>query len=182
MAKDTYRFRSYQRLLSAERNKISLNALISPVNQDADGKPKTAPFKPVKLTSAEAIRLLKPYASVRFFDQVRAVVPLALYLALFHILFLQHMVEDSWQISAGLFAVVIGLMFFMEGLQLGLMPFGTLIGNRLPRKSPLPLVLLITLLLGVGVTFAEPAIGALQAAGGNVDVHQAPYLYAILND
>ncbi len=117
--------------------------------------------------------MLQPYVSVRFMDQVRAVVPLALYLALFEILFLQHMVEDSWMITGGLFAVIAGLMFFMEGLALGLMPFGTVIGSQLPRKSPLPLVLFITLLLGIGVTFAEPAIGALKAAGGNVAVARA---------
>ena len=41
--------------------------------------------------------------------------------------------------------------------------------------------MLITFLLGIGVTFAEPAIGALRAAGQIVSVEQAPYLYAILN-
>ena len=46
----------------------------------------------------------------------------------------------------------------------------------------MPLVLFITLLLGIGVTFAEPAIGALKAAGQNVSVERAPYLYALLND
>ena len=84
-------------------------------------------------------------------------------------------------ITAGLFAVIVGLMFFMEGLKQGLMPFGTVIGNKLPQKSTLPVVLLITLLLGIGVTFAEPAIGALKAAGQNVSVERAPYLYALLN-
>ena len=69
----------------------------------------------------------------------------------------------------------------MEGLKLGLMPFGELIGHTLPRKSPLPLVLFITLLLGIGVTFAEPAIGALQAAGQNVSPERAPYLWILLN-
>ena len=73
-------------------------------------------------------------------------------------------------------------MFFMEGLALGLMPFGTVIGSKLPCKSPLPLVLFITFLLGISVTFAEPAIGALKAAGENVTVEHAPYLYAMLND
>ena len=43
------------------------------------------------------------------------------------------------------------------------------------------LVLLIAFLLGIGVTFAEPAIGALQVAGGIVDPAKAPYLYALLN-
>ena len=66
-------------------------------------------------------------------------------------------------ITGGLGAVILGLMVFMEGLKLGLMPFGEVIGTNLPKKSPLPVVLLIAFLLGIGVTFAEPAIGALQA-------------------
>ena len=40
----------------------------------------------------------------------------------------------------------------------------------------------IAFLLGVGVTFAEPAIGALQVAGSIVDPEKAPYLYTLLND
>ena len=51
----------------------------------------------------------------------------------------------------------------MEGLNVGLMPFGTLIGDKLPRKASMPVMLAIIAILGVGVTFAEPAIGALQA-------------------
>ena len=35
--------------------------------------------------------------------------------------------------------------------------------------------------LGVGVTFAEPAIGALQAVGTDVDCSQSPYLWLLLN-
>ena len=77
---------------------------------------------------------------------------------------------------------MIGLMMFMEGLKLGLMPFGEIIGNTLPRKLPLTGVLFIAFLLGIGVTFAEPAIGALQVAGSIVDPEQAPYLFTLLND
>ena len=36
-------------------------------------------------------------------------------------------------------------------------------------------------LLGVGVTFAEPAIGALKQAGKIVNPEKAPYLFALLN-
>jgi len=101
---------------------------------------------------------------------------------LFQLLILRQLVQDSWLITGGLLAVILGLMFFMEGLKLGLMPFGTVIGATLPRKSSLPVVLIITLLLGIGVTFAEPAISALKMAGQNVAVERAPYLYALLND
>ena len=88
---------------------------------------------------------------------------------------------DAGLISAGVIAVIIGLVLFMEGLKLGLMPFGESIGTVLPAKSGLPMVMLVALLLGIGVTFAEPAIGALQAAGAMVTVKDAPYLWALLN-
>lgn len=181
MAANYLRFGDFQRELTAGRNEISANDLMPEVHWDEKGRLIPVPDKPIRLTAGELVRLLEPYISVRFMEQVRAVVPLALYLALFQILFLQQMVEDSWVITGGLFAVIVGLMFFMEGLKLGLMPFGTVIGSQLPRNSTLPLVLFITLLLGIGVTFAEPAIGALKAAGQNVSVERAPYLYAILN-
>ena len=182
MSHKTRRFGDYQRLLTAVSNEISLNAFKPKIERDTEGRIIPVPETRIKLNTVETVKLLQPYVSVRFMEQVKAVVPLALYLALFQILFLQHVVEDSWVITGGLFAVIVGLMFFMEGLALGLMPFGTVIGSQLPRKSPLPLVLLITLLLGIGVTFAEPAIGALKAAGGNVVVERAPYLYVMLND
>jgi hypothetical protein len=181
MAATYQRFGDYQRELTAGRNELSANALTPDIQWDAQGRLIPVPELRIRLTAGEVVRLLEPYITVRFMEQVRAVVPLALYLALFQILFLRQMVEDSWLITGGLFAVIVGLMFFMEGLKRGLMPFGTVIGSQLPRNSTLPLVLFITLLLGIGVTFAEPAIGALKAAGQNVSVERAPYLFAILN-
>lgn len=176
------RYADLERAMGAGQREISLEKVVPKLERDAEGNYLPVKYKPIKLPLNETLKLLKPYFSVRFKDQFKAVVPLAAYLALFQILFLRHMVEDSWIISGGLFAVIIGLMFFMEGLKLGLMPLGTIIGSTLPKKSPLPLVLFITLLLGIGVTFAEPAIGALKAAGQNVSVDRAPYLYALLNN
>ncbi len=176
---------SFSDYLSAHRalkNEVSGNLFTKLPEFDADGKPIPMEQEPVRFSATEVLLLIQPYVSTRFMDQVRAVVPLALYLALFQILVLSQVVEDSMLITGGLFAVIVGLMIFMEGLARGLMPFGGIIGSTLPRKSPLPLVLFITLLLGIGVTFAEPAIGALQAAGQNISVERAPYLYALLND
>ena len=180
--KNALRYGDYLRAIGAGRRELSFNAVMAPVGRDAQGRPVPPPVAgPIRLHPDEIAALLRPYVSVRFMDQFKAVAPLALYLALFQVLILRQLVADSWLITAGLFAVIAGLMFFMEGLKLGLMPFGELIGHTLPRKSPLPLVLFITFLLGIGVTFAEPAIGALQAAGQNVSPERAPYLWALLN-
>ena len=136
----------------------------------------------LKLRPVDVVRLLRPYVTVRMLDQIKAVAPLAGYLFLFQLLILRQSVQDSGVIAGGLAAVIVGLVLFMEGLRVGLMPFGETIGSTLPRRSPLPVVLAITMLLGVGVTFAEPAIGALQAAGSVLDVTRAPHLYALLNE
>ena len=164
------RYGDLERAMGGGERQISLDALSPTLERDAEGNLVPVKYEKIRLPANEILKILKPYFSMRFMDQVKAVVPLAAYLALFQILFLRHLVEDSWLITSGLFAVIVGLMLFMEGLALGLMPFGTVIGSTLPKKSPLPLVLIVTLLLGIGVTFAEPAIGALKAAGQNVIV------------
>ncbi|WP_095148378.1 DUF1538 domain-containing protein [Pseudomonas sp. Irchel s3a18] len=179
--KDPIRYADYMHMIGAGRREIPMRELVSAPVRDVDGRWQAAPHKAAKLRGDEIAAILKPYINVRLMAQLRAVVPLALYLVLFQIIILRQLVEDSLLVTGGLFAVIVGLMLFMEGLKLGLMPFGEIIGSNLPRKLSLPVVLLVTLLLGIGVTFAEPAIGALRAAGQNVSAQHAPYLWAILN-
>ncbi len=136
----------------------------------------------IKVGPAKAISLLAPYTYVRILEQVKAVVPLAAYLFLFQLLILRQPIAEASTISLGLVAVIIGLAIFMEGLKTGLMPFGTVIGDTLPKKASLFVVLIIIAILGVGVTYAEPAIGALKAFGASVNPQDAPYLYEILNN
>jgi hypothetical protein len=149
---------------------ISYNSLTpKPVEGDQDAlKPKK-----IKITPARVAELLGPYTYVRLMDQIQAVVPLAIYLMLFQVLVLRQPIEAVVTLCLGLVAVIIGLAVFMEGLSTGLMPFGTIIGDNLPKKAAMSVVLIIIGILGVGVTFAEPAIGALQAFGAAVDVKKS---------
>ena len=176
------RFGDFVREVGLKQQDVSYNELTPVLELDAEGR--ELPYRPekIKLRPIDVHRLLSPYISVRFLAQIKAVVPLAAYLLLFQVLILRQSVMDIWIITGGMVAVIIGLMVFMEGLKLGLMPFGEVIGNNLPKKSKLAVVLSITFLLGIGVTFAEPAIGALQAVGSIVNVEKAPYLYTLLND
>lgn len=180
--RNTIRFGDYIQAMSIDSQKIPFQELMPEPLFDRHGNEFPQPVPKMKLGGGDVVKILQPYLSTRFIDQARAVVPLALYLALFQYLVLQTPVMDASIIAGGLFAVMIGLMMFMEGLKLGLMPFGEIIGNTLPRKLPLAGVLCIAFLLGIGVTFAEPAIGALQVAGSIVDPEKAPYLFTLLND
>jgi hypothetical protein len=173
-------FGNFSRELNVHLDRLSYNEMAPPVSLDADGN--EIPYRPPDLAvgAGDIYRLLKPYLSIRFLDQFKAVTPLAIYLVLFQIFILGQAVEDSLIISGGLVAVIFGLMLFMEGLKVGLMPFGESLGISLPAKASLAVVLLVVFLLGIGVTFAEPAIGALQTAGSLVDVTKAPYLFTLL--
>ena len=148
------------------------------------GDPSVVNLKPKKLdlSFSQSVEILGPYCGIRIMDQLKAVVPLAAYLMLFQVLILRHPIDSAISLCLGLVAVIVGLAVFMEGLSTGLMPFGNIIGDNLPKKASMGVVLLIIGILGVGVTFAEPAIGALQAFGASVDVARAPYLYELLNN
>jgi hypothetical protein len=178
----TVRYSEYLRNASLVERQISYNLLTPEIRFDASGKiiPYVAP--PVSLSKLDAFRLVNTHVQGCFMEQFRVVIPLAGYLVLFLVFFLNQTVSGPWSMAFGLFGAVIGLMLFLEGLKLGLMPLGEIIGHTLPRKSALPAVLTVAFILGVGVTFAEPAIGALQTAGQLLSVQSAPYLYILLND
>lgn len=133
-----------------------------------------------RLRLIDVHRLLTPYVSVRFFEQLRAVVPLALFLALFQVAALRADVEEAELIAFGMLAVMLGLMLFMDGVKYGLMPFSESIGFNLPNRATPAVVLGFAFLLGGIATLAEPAIGALRAAGSTVDPVRAPWLHLLL--
>ena len=173
------RYADYMNKVNVRHRTVNYNLITT--KKTVSDTVSLAPPK-VDLTAKQAFNLLAPYCSSRIMEQVKAVVPLAAYLMIFQLLVLRHPIEAALVLCFGLIAVIIGLAVFMEGLSTGLMPFGTIIGDNLPKKASMPVVLLIIGILGVGVTFAEPAIGALQAFGSSVDVMAAPYLYEILNN
>ena len=171
-----FRYSQYLNAAAVRHRSVSYNAL-APIVDGSGQKPGK-----ISLSFNQAIELLAPYCGIRIIDQLKAVAPLAAYLMLFQLLVLRHPVDSAMTLCFGLIAVVIGLAVFMEGLSTGLMPFGNIIGDNLPKKASMFVVLVIIGILGVGVTFAEPAIGALQAFGSSVDVMKAPYLYELLNN
>jgi hypothetical protein len=118
--------------------------------------------------------ILWRYFQEKALEQVKSVWFIVTYLLLFQALILRLPIVHSGTIALGLLIVIAGLTFFMEGLRLGLMPFGETIGAILPRNSRLPQIMVFAFLLGVGATFAEPAISVLKKAGAGVRQAEAP--------
>ena len=145
---------------------------------------KSAPPLPdrFQIGMRDSLRILWPYVKRNFMNQVEGIWFIVLYLLVFQLLVLQLPIVYAGMIGIGIFVVALGLMFFMEGLRLGLMPLGEEIGSVLPKNSRMPVILVFAFLLGMGATFAEPAIAVLKAAGAGVKAAEAPLLYSLLND
>ena len=134
------------------------------------------------LSLRDITKIIWPYVKRNFMSQVEGIWFIVTYLVVFQLLVLQLPIAYALMIGLGILVVAIGLMFFMEGLRLGLMPLGEQIGSTLPKHSRLPTILIFAFLLGVGATFAEPAIAVLKSAGSGVLPNEAPLLYSLLND
>ena len=135
----------------------------------------------VKITANQKIGLLVPYVKKRITAQIQSVALIVIYLICFQTIVLNIAISEAAIVATGIAVVVLGLAFFMEGLFLGLMPLGEVIGIKLPQKTKLPIILTFAFILGLGATFAEPAIGILKTAGAYVKAWDAPLLFLVLN-
>ena len=135
----------------------------------------------VKIPFGQAMRMVGPYAGSKVGEQIRSVALIVAYLVLFQLVVLGIPIADATVVALGIGVVILGLALFMEGLFLGLMPLGETCGIMLPQRTALPVILVFAFILGVGATFAEPAIGVLKAAGMSVQAWDAPLLFLLLN-
>lgn len=172
MPQKKLRYSQYLNAIGRHHRQISYNEV---VNME-----RAMPTAAARLRLVDLHRLVTPYVSVRFIDQVRAVLPLALMLVGFQALALRSSPDEAEVMALGICAVVLGLMLFMEGVKNGLMPFAENIGFLMPERSHVALLLGFGGLLGIAATFAEPAIGALQAAGASLNDPRAGALKALL--
>jgi len=136
--------------------------------------------KKLRIGFRQAAALLLPYIGDRLLEQIRAVWLLIVYLVFFQTVILRIKIFEATAIAFGIGLVVIGLAFFMEGLFLGLMRIGGLVGSGLPRKAHMSVVLGFSLILGFLATLAEPSIQVLQMAGKSVKAWEAPLLFLML--
>ncbi len=134
----------------------------------------------IKVTFSQALHILLPYIWRNLKEQSIIVLPVCLYLALFQWIILRHgFIHIAW-IVGGIGMVIFGLMLFLEGVRVSLVPVGEAIGDILPKRSSMLVLLLFSFFLGILGAFGEPVIGALQIAGSGVNPAKAPLLYKIL--
>jgi hypothetical protein len=101
-----------------------------------------------------------------FFD----LLPIIVVVSFFQIVVLQQPFPNLKEVLLGLLFVVLGLMLFIEGLEIGLFPIGENISYALAKKGSLFWLLLFSFLLGFSTTIAEPALIAVASEAAEIAV------------
>jgi hypothetical protein len=101
-------------------------------------------------------------------SSVRDLLPIVLVVAFFQIVVLQEPVPHLERILVGSLLVILGLAFFVRGLEQGLFPIGESIAYAFARKGNLFWLLLFAFALGFGTTIAEPALIAIAEEAAEV--------------
>lgn len=101
-------------------------------------------------------------------DSLRDLLPIILVISFFQLVVLGEPIPNLGEILAGTFLVVIGLTFFVYGLEMGLFPIGETMAHAFARKGSLFWLVLFAFALGFGTTVAEPALIAVADEAANV--------------
>lgn len=91
----------------------------------------------------------------------RDLLPVVLVVVFFQLVVLQEPLPHVAQLLGGLLMVVLGLTFFINGLEIGLFPIGESVAHALARKGSLFWLIVFAFALGFGTTVAEPALIAV---------------------
>ncbi len=115
------------------------------------------------------LKLVKSIAGklkASFFD----LLPIVVVVSFFQIVVLKQPFPNMTEILIGLAFVVLGLMLFIEGLEVGLFPIGENLSYALAKKGSLFWLLLFSFLLGFSTTIAEPALIAVSKEAAKIAV------------
>ena len=99
---------------------------------------------------------------------LRDLLPILLVIVFFQFVVLQQPLPDIGKILTGVVFVVLGLTFFIHGLEQGLFPIGESMATAFARKGSLFWLIAFAFALGFGTTVAEPALIAVAAEAAAV--------------
>ena len=103
----------------------------------------------------------------------RDLAPIVIVIALFQILVLRQPFPELVSVLAGLGLVIVGLAFFVVGLDIGLFPLGETLAEEFAHKGSLVWLLVFAFALGFGTTVAEPALIAVTREGARAAAEAA---------
>jgi hypothetical protein len=100
-------------------------------------------------------------------SSLRDMAPVVLVILVFHLFVLARPASELFVLVEGAAFVIIGLTFFVYGLELALFPIGDALATALAKRGSVFWLVSFAFLLGVGTTIAEPALIAVADEAAN---------------
>ncbi len=106
-------------------------------------------------------------------EVVYAILPITILVLILQYTLIWLPFESVLQFLIGVVFVSIGLVLFLIGVHIGLLPVGEMIGSALPKTGKVWMVIIFSFVLGFAVTVAEPDVHVLsgyvdQVSGGAI--------------
>ena len=99
---------------------------------------------------------------------LRDLTPIVVVILFFQLVVLKQPLPNVAQLITGVIFVIMGLTFFIHGLEQGLFPIGESMAHAFARKGSAFWLIVFSFSLGFGTTVAEPALIAVSAEAANV--------------
>ena len=109
------------------------------------------------------LHFLKTMAS-----SIRDLAPIAIVIAFFQIFIIKQPIPHIEELLIGSLLVVVGLTFFLYGLEMGLFPIGESMAFAFAKKGNVFWLLFFAFCLGFGTTVAEPALIAVSKKAARI--------------
>jgi len=106
-------------------------------------------------------------------EVVYAILPITILVLVLQYTLIWMPFEYVLQFLVGVLMVSSGLILFLLGVHIGLLPVGEMIGSSLPRTGKMWMVIVFSFILGFAITVAEPDVHVLsgyvdQVSGGEI--------------
>lgn len=130
-----------------------------------------------RINSKQPIRFAQPHATMLrivnkalrpLFGSMRDLLPIIAVILFFQLFVLQQELPNLLDLAVGVIFVVLGLTFFIIGLEMGLFPIGESLAQAFARKGSVAWLLVFAFALGFGTTVAEPALIAVADEAAQV--------------
>jgi hypothetical protein len=105
---------------------------------------------------------------ISLLSSLRDLTPIIIVIAFFQIVVLQQPIPDLVGLITGILLVLLGLTFFIFGLEMGLFPIGESMAHAFAKKGSVFWLLAFAFSLGFGTTVAEPALIAVAAESAKI--------------
>ena len=114
--------------------------------------------------------MLRPLKALLFslLGSLRDLFPIIIVIGFFQLVVLQQPIPDLVNLLTGILFVLLGLTFFMFGLEMGLFPIGESMAHAFAKKGSVVWLLVFAFCLGFGTTVAEPALIAVAAESAKI--------------